>query len=122
MEGWTHALLVVATLAPGARVLDVACGTGVVTRQAARRVGAGGHVVGVDFNASMLAVARTFPQPPAAAVSFSAPVRFNQIGLNPTSTLPGAISLVETVLMKEYCHVSFISRLYSPIHGLKRCF
>lgn len=44
-------------------MLDVACGTGVVTRQAARRVGAGGHVLGVDLNASMLAMARTFPQP-----------------------------------------------------------
>jgi hypothetical protein len=41
-------------------------------------------------------------------------------GLNPTSMLPGAISLAETVLTKEYCHFSFISRLYSPIHGLKR--
>jgi hypothetical protein len=39
MEGWPHALREVATLAPGARGLDVACGTGVVTRQAARRAG-----------------------------------------------------------------------------------
>jgi SAM-dependent methyltransferase len=67
MTGWTHTLLEVAALAPGTRVLDVACGTGVVTRQAAQRVGVDGAVVGVDLNAGMLATARTFPQPPDAA-------------------------------------------------------
>jgi SAM-dependent methyltransferase len=42
----------------GDRVLDVACGTGVVTREALRRVGPGGRVTGLDANAGMLAVAR----------------------------------------------------------------
>jgi SAM-dependent methyltransferase len=37
-------------------VLDVACGTGVVARHAARRVGECGRVVGVDVNDGMLAV------------------------------------------------------------------
>jgi SAM-dependent methyltransferase len=41
----------------GARVLDVACGTGVVAREAARRVGPEGKVVGLDANPGMLAVA-----------------------------------------------------------------
>ena len=66
MTEWTNALLEMAALARGARVLDVACGTGVVTRQAAQRVGVGGYVVGVDLNAGMLATARTLPQPPDA--------------------------------------------------------
>ena len=40
------------------RVLDVACGTGVVSRHAARRVGPLGHVTGVELNPAMLVVAR----------------------------------------------------------------
>ena len=51
----------------GDRVLDVACGTGVVARVAAARVGAGGHVAGLDVNGGMLAVARS--QALACAVS-----------------------------------------------------
>lgn len=43
---------------PGEHVLDVACGTGVVSRQAARRVGDLGRVVGVELNPAMLEVAR----------------------------------------------------------------
>lgn len=42
----------------GDRVLDVGCGTGVVAREAARRVGAEGRVVGLDLNPRMLAVAQ----------------------------------------------------------------
>jgi ubiquinone/menaquinone biosynthesis C-methylase UbiE len=41
-----------------AEVLDIACGTGVVTRLAARNV-TPGHVTGLDLNAGMLAVARS---------------------------------------------------------------
>jgi len=44
--------------APGQRVLDVACGTGVLTRELARRVGPSGAVLGIDINDGMLAVAR----------------------------------------------------------------
>jgi ubiquinone/menaquinone biosynthesis C-methylase UbiE len=50
---------------PGERVLDVACGTGVVTRLAAARVGAAGRVTGVDINPGMLAVARAGAPGPA---------------------------------------------------------
>src|SRR5262245_21621262 len=62
MQGWTHALLERANLAAGARVLDVACGTGVVARLVATRVGQKGRVAGVDLNTGMLATARMLPQ------------------------------------------------------------
>lgn len=45
-------------IAPGARVLDVACGSGIVARLIAARGGASGRVVGLDFNPAMLDVAR----------------------------------------------------------------
>jgi SAM-dependent methyltransferase len=45
----------VADIAPGARVLDVACGTGVVARAAAAR---GAQAIGADLNEQMLEVAR----------------------------------------------------------------
>ena len=57
---WVPALLDLVALKPGERVLDVACGTGVVARQAASQVGAGGHVVGLDLNGDMLALARAW--------------------------------------------------------------
>jgi ubiquinone/menaquinone biosynthesis C-methylase UbiE len=46
-----------AALRPGERVLDVACGTGVVARLASRQVGATGTVAGLDVDPGM-AVAR----------------------------------------------------------------
>jgi ubiquinone/menaquinone biosynthesis C-methylase UbiE len=48
-----------AALQPGERVIDLACGTGVVAKLAADRVGAEGAVVGVDMNLGMLAVAQS---------------------------------------------------------------
>jgi ubiquinone/menaquinone biosynthesis C-methylase UbiE len=58
---WAKKLVALAGLQPGERVLDVACGTGVVAHQAAVQVGRGGLVVGLDVNAAMLAVARALP-------------------------------------------------------------
>ncbi|HUG37602.1 MAG TPA: methyltransferase domain-containing protein, partial [Candidatus Limnocylindrales bacterium] len=46
-----------ADLRPGERVLDAACGTGVVARLAAAEVGPDGEVAGLDVNPGMLAVA-----------------------------------------------------------------
>jgi len=47
-----------AALRPGERVLDVACGTGIVARLAGEQVGESGSVAGLDVNPGFLAVAR----------------------------------------------------------------
>jgi ubiquinone/menaquinone biosynthesis C-methylase UbiE len=57
-DAWVPAFLDLAAPEPGERMLDLACGTGVVARQAVSRVGSGGRLVGLDFNAGMLARAR----------------------------------------------------------------
>jgi ubiquinone/menaquinone biosynthesis C-methylase UbiE len=51
-------LIELAALIAGEHVLDLACGTGIVARSAANKVGANGRVVGLDRNDGMLAVAR----------------------------------------------------------------
>ncbi|MEM7587499.1 MAG: methyltransferase domain-containing protein [Acidobacteriota bacterium] len=54
---WTEPTASAADLQRGQAVLDVACGTGVLTAEAAERVGASGSVAGVDPNPGMLTVA-----------------------------------------------------------------
>src|SRR5215472_8707126 len=58
---WAADLVEQAALQPGERVLDVACGTGVVARLAAACVGPTGRVAALDLNPGMLAVAREHP-------------------------------------------------------------
>jgi ubiquinone/menaquinone biosynthesis C-methylase UbiE len=55
---WAPRVADAAGLEPGQKVLDVACGTGVLAREAVRRVGPSGAVTGLDRNEGMLAVAR----------------------------------------------------------------
>ncbi|MGB2695353.1 MAG: methyltransferase domain-containing protein [Dehalococcoidia bacterium] len=50
-------LLKLAALQPGERVLDVACGSGLVTFPAAEAVGPGGHIVATDISQSMVDLA-----------------------------------------------------------------
>ena len=56
-QEWAARVADAAQLQAGQRVLDVACGTGILARSAAERVGMGGSVVGLDVNEGMLAVA-----------------------------------------------------------------
>jgi demethylmenaquinone methyltransferase/2-methoxy-6-polyprenyl-1,4-benzoquinol methylase len=55
---WRSRAADLAALGPGARALDVACGTGDLAIELAGRVGEGGEVVGCDFSERMLELAR----------------------------------------------------------------
>jgi SAM-dependent methyltransferase len=72
---WAPILVELAHPCPGERVVDIACGTGIVARVAAARVGATGVVSGVDLNPGMLSVARS-----ATAVSSrsGAPIQWHE--------------------------------------------
>jgi ubiquinone/menaquinone biosynthesis C-methylase UbiE len=65
---WTRILLRHAAPQPGERLLDVACGTGIVAREAAPLVGSNGRVVGLDMNPAMLTVAGAVSAPTGAQI------------------------------------------------------
>ena len=67
---WAPSLVEACGVAEGERVLDLACGTGVVARIAAQRAGPRGRVTGVDLNAGMIAVARSLPLPEGAPIEW----------------------------------------------------
>ncbi len=103
-------LLATADLRTGERVIDVACGTGVVTRAAAERVGATGTVTGVDVAPDMLEIAMATPAGGAPiewleadAASLPLPddfydVALCQMGLMFMDDRPGAITELYRVL------------------------
>jgi len=92
MDPWAADLIDAVEVAPGQRVLDIACGTGVVTRHAAARVGSGGEVTAVEVNPGMLAVAR------AAAAGMPAPIRWHEAG---AEQLPLADASIDVVLCQQ---------------------
>jgi ubiquinone/menaquinone biosynthesis C-methylase UbiE len=73
---WATLVADAAQIQPSWRVLDVACGTGIVARTIVERVGSNGTVVGLDINEGMLQVARRkaptieWRQGPAEALPF----------------------------------------------------
>jgi ubiquinone/menaquinone biosynthesis C-methylase UbiE len=67
---WAAVLLERAALQLGERVLDVACGTGIVARLAAPKVGPHGQVTGLDLNPGMLAVARSLSPAGGAVIDW----------------------------------------------------
>jgi ubiquinone/menaquinone biosynthesis C-methylase UbiE len=109
-DGCARQLLDLAPPAPGQRVLDVACGTGVVARRArAQQAGGGGTVVGVDVNESMLEVAGKVPaagpiawhRADAAALPFpdaAFDIVYCQQGLQFVTDRPAALREIHRVL------------------------
>lgn len=107
MEEWAPRLVAAARIARGHHVLDVACGTGVLTREAAEHVGAGGFVAGLDLDSGMLSVARSLrpdlrwyegraDRLPFPDASFDAVV--SQFGLMFFPDRPGALTEMWRVL------------------------
>ena len=123
---WAVDLLHRALPSAGERVLDLACGTGVVARIAAERMGSG-QVVGVDINAGMLAIARSLPAParpviewlegsalalPLPSASFD--LILCQLGLQFFPNRPTAVDEMWRVLV-PYGRVAI--SVYSPIEN-----
>lgn len=69
-RGFRAQTLHVAAIRPGERILDVGCGTGVLTLLAAEASGPAGSVVGIDPGADMVRVARRNAKRAGAAVDF----------------------------------------------------
>jgi SAM-dependent methyltransferase len=72
-EPLAERVLAVAAPAAGERVIDVACGTGILTRPVAAHAGPDGRVVGVDINPAMIATARAIePDEGSAPIDYRA--------------------------------------------------
>jgi ubiquinone/menaquinone biosynthesis C-methylase UbiE len=74
-------LMARAALMAGERVLDVACGTGLVAFDAARAVGPGGRVVGIDVSDAMIETARSTGRARGVANASFARMDAEQLGL-----------------------------------------
>ncbi len=60
---WNKKVVEATGLRSGGRVLDLACGTGTLTRDLAIKVGPGGYVLGMDFSEEMIRTAKKRPAP-----------------------------------------------------------
>jgi ubiquinone/menaquinone biosynthesis C-methylase UbiE len=106
---WAERLLDRVPLAPGARVLDVACGTGALARAVLSRLDGDAQVTGIDRNPAMLAVARRvaptidWREGDSAALPVSADERFDAVfcheGLQFFPDRPAALRAMRAVLV-----------------------
>ncbi len=101
-------LLDAAGLHRGERVLDVACGTGVVTRLAAERVGPDGALGGLDINPAMLAVARSVS-------SSGAPIEWHEASAESLPLADGSFDVVLSSL-----GLQFVSDKASALGEMRR--
>jgi ubiquinone/menaquinone biosynthesis C-methylase UbiE len=98
---WADELVETACLRQGDRVLDVACGTGIVARIAARKLGGTGSVTGLDVSAPMIMVAR------ATALTEGLAVEWRE---DSAVELPFPEATFDVVLCQSGCSSSPIDR------------
>jgi ubiquinone/menaquinone biosynthesis C-methylase UbiE len=109
-EPFAERLVRRAAVEPGSLVLDVACGTGAVSRAAARRAGAKGSVTGVDLGEPMLAIARA-----RAAEDGAAPIDYLQ---SDAAELPPEAEVFDVVLCQQ--GLQFFPDRPSALAGMRR--
>src|SRR5689334_13881654 len=78
MGEWAPRVMALTNPQPGEHVLDVACGTGALTRVVAQSIGPNGRVVGLDLSPEMLAEARKI----GLALSSIAPIDWREGDVN----------------------------------------
>lgn len=110
---WAPILIELAHPYLGDRVLDVACGTGIVARRVAERLGTTGTVVGIDLNPGMLNVAQAasprdsrvrWQEASADKLPFqsqSFDIVYCQLGLQFFADRPAALREIRRVLTAE---------------------
>jgi ubiquinone/menaquinone biosynthesis C-methylase UbiE len=113
---WAPIVVGLAHPRPGERVIDIACGTGIVARVAGTRVGPSGSVAAVDLNPGMLDVARSVAMTSEPGVSIqwhvssadklpfpdsSFDIVYCQLGLQFFADRPGALREMRRVLVTE---------------------
>jgi ubiquinone/menaquinone biosynthesis C-methylase UbiE len=98
LRGVQDLLLQLASPAAGQRVLDVACGTGVLALACARAVGPAGQVVGVDLSEGMVIAADG-----AARAAGLGNVRFARMDAESLALPPASFDLVVCGLGLMYC-------------------
>lgn len=125
---WKVRLIDLAEVKPGSRLLDLACGTGDLTFEGARR---GAAAVGLDITSGMIELARLKPGGarvswlvgdmaalPIAAGSFD--IVTTGYGLRNTSDLSGALADIHRVLRPGgvLCSLDFDRPERAPVRGV----
>ena len=126
-RGWKTRLIELAEVRPGTRLLDLACGTGDLAFEGARR---GASAVGLDITPGMIDLARAKPGAsglawlvgdmaalPVASESFD--LVTTGYGLRNTSDLTGALADIHRVLRSggRLCALDFDRPESAPVRG-----